>query len=63
MKIKLIQEKNVYGVRQPVGKVLISGKTIPDWQAAEFLRLGIAEAHKGEPVKKKRTKSEDGGNA
>lgn len=43
MQIKLLKSKNVYGVRQPVGKVLISGNTIPPWQAEAFVKYGNAE--------------------
>ena len=42
MNIKLIAAKNIYGARQPVGKVLLVGTEVPKWQAEKLIETGCA---------------------
>lgn len=58
MNIELIAPKNVYGKRQPAGKVLEVGSGIPKWQADKLRETGGAVVAKPKPVKKPKAKAE-----
>lgn len=57
MKIELTAPKNVYGQRQPAGKVLEVGAEIPKWQADKLRETGGAIEVKAKPSKKTKAKA------
>ena len=57
MRIKLKQQKNVYGQRVPEGAILTVGSQIPDWQAKKLLETGVAIEFFAPTVNKKKGKN------